>query len=52
MALREILQGIKRSLAHNMLFSSTEQESTLYQLSQNKNCTYNWSPMVILAQKK
>ncbi|KAJ5513019.1 hypothetical protein N7463_002571 [Penicillium fimorum] len=52
MALREILQGIKRSLVHDMPFSSTEQEVALYRLSQNtKSCIYNWSPGIILAQK-
>ncbi|KAJ5471346.1 hypothetical protein N7530_008703 [Penicillium desertorum] len=51
MALREILQGIKRLLAQNMLLSITEQEVALYQLSlQNTRVIYNWSPVVILAQ--
>lgn len=52
MALGEILQGIKRSLAHDMLFSIAEQEVALYRLSHTKSCIYNWSPVVILAQKR
>ncbi|KAJ5959111.1 uncharacterized protein N7479_006261 [Penicillium vulpinum] len=51
MALREILHGIKRPLAHDMLVS-TKQEVALYQLQNTKSCIYNWSPVVILAQKK
>ncbi|KAJ5850296.1 hypothetical protein N7455_010152 [Penicillium solitum] len=52
MALGEILHGIKRSLARDMLFSITEQEVALDRLSHTKSCIYNWSPVVILAQKK
>ncbi|KAJ5247891.1 hypothetical protein N7468_002874 [Penicillium chermesinum] len=51
MALLEILQGIKRILAHDSLLSIVEQELALHRLSSNNTeVIYNWSPLAILAQ--
>ncbi|KAJ5086211.1 hypothetical protein N7532_010982 [Penicillium argentinense] len=54
LALREILQGIKRILDHDLLLSITEQEVALYQLSsQNTDgFIYNWSPVSLLARRE
>lgn len=53
LALREILQGIRRRIAHDLLPSVREQEVALDRLfSQNTGgVIYNWSPVSVLAQK-
>ncbi|KAJ5766036.1 uncharacterized protein N7511_003652 [Penicillium nucicola] len=51
-ALREIIQGMKRRLGHSLMISLTELEVSLYQISLHNtgDFIYNWSPVVVLAQ--
>lgn len=53
MALREILQGVKRRLAQDLLLSISELELTLYDLSgeNTDGMVYNWTPVSLIAQK-
>ena len=52
MALRVIIQDIKRQLAQNLLLSITELEVVLYRmtLQSTTGFIHNWSPVVVLAQ--
>ncbi|CAG7917985.1 unnamed protein product [Penicillium olsonii] len=53
LALREILQGIKRILGQDLPLVIAEQELALYRLLlQNTRVVYNWSPVVLLAQSQ
>ncbi|KAJ5484096.1 hypothetical protein N7539_005892 [Penicillium diatomitis] len=53
LALREILQGIKRLLGSQSLLSVTELELQLHQLTLERadGIIYNWSPVTLLVQK-
>jgi hypothetical protein len=52
MALRVIIQDVKRQLAQNLQLSISELEVALYRMSLQNSAgfIYNWSPVVVLAQ--
>ncbi|CAG8028543.1 unnamed protein product [Penicillium olsonii] len=53
LALREILQGIKKILGQDLPLVIAEQELALYRLFlQNTRVVYNWSPVALLAQSQ